>query len=92
MSKEAKREQAVKDIVNQMFIIAGHKLTYDDILGKEDWYLQHTMTVEQGEELKQWGIAYLRKNLKMSQRLAEREMNWFNVQWGLTYSNWEDNK
>jgi hypothetical protein len=22
--------------------------------------------------------------------MAEKEMMWFNLQWGLTYSNWED--
>ena len=28
--------------------------------------MDYTMTVEQAEELKQWGIAYLRKNLKVN--------------------------
>ena len=32
LSREQKREKAVKDLINQMFIIAGHKVTYDDIL------------------------------------------------------------
>jgi hypothetical protein len=26
----------------------------------------------------------------MNKGLAEKEMMWFNVQWGLKYSNWEE--
>jgi hypothetical protein len=48
------------------------------------------MTVEQGEEFKKWGKKYLMKNLQMRAASAEKEMMWFNLQWGLTYSNWED--
>ena len=48
------------------------------------------MTVEQGEEFKKLGKKYLMKNLQMWAASAEKEMMWFNLQWGLTYSNWED--
>jgi hypothetical protein len=30
------------------------------------------------------------KNLNTYAKAAEREMMWFMLQWGLTYSNWED--
>ena len=91
LSREQKREQAVIDLINQMFIIAGYDVTYDDVVGrKDDWYAQWTMTVEQSEEWKAWGENYLRKNLKLNKYLAEREMMWFNLQYGLTYSNWDE--
>ena len=90
LTREQKREKAVVDLINQMFIIAGHDVTYDDILGKENWFMEYSMTVEQGEEFREWGEKYLRKNLKMNKALAEKEMMWFNLQWGLTYSNWEE--
>jgi hypothetical protein len=48
------------------------------------------MTVEQGEEFKEWGKRYLMKELRMRDKQAEKEMTWFNLQWGLKYSNWED--
>ncbi len=35
LSREQKQEKAVVDLINQMFIIAGHNVTYNDILGKE---------------------------------------------------------
>ena len=90
LSREQKREKSVVDLINQMFIIAGHNVTYDDILGVKDWFREYTMTVEQGEEFKKWGKKYLMKELRETAKLAEREMLWFNLQWGLTYSNWED--
>ncbi len=90
ITREQKREQSVIDLINQMFIIAGHDVTYDDILGKKNWFQDYTMTVEQAEELKKWGKKYLMKNLRTSAKAAEREMQWFCLQWGLTYSNWEE--
>ena len=91
LTREQKREKAVKDLINQMFVIAGHDVTFDDIKGrKDDWYAQWTMTVEQGEEFKKWGKKYLMKELRMRAKQAETEMLWINLQWGLKYSNWED--
>ena len=91
LSREQKREQAVVDIINQMFIIAGHEITYDDIKDrKDDWFTEWTMTTAQSEEWKAWGVAYLRENLKVSKKLAEREMMWVNLQWGLKYSDFEN--
>ena len=90
LTREQKQEKAVKDLINQMFVIAGHDVTYDDILGMDKWFQKYTMTVEQGEEFKKWGKKYLMKTFRMYAARAEQEMMWFNVQWGLTYSNWED--
>jgi predicted KAP-like P-loop ATPase len=90
LNREQKQEQAVIDLINQMFIIAGHQVTYNDVLGKEKWFQEYTMTVEQAEEFKKWGKKYLMKNLRTYAKAAEREMMWFTLQYGLTYSNWEE--
>ena len=90
-TREQKREQALIDIINQMFIIAGHQVTYEDIKDRKDaWYSEWTMTVQQAEEWKKWGVDYLRKNLKVNKALAEKEMMWVSLQWGLKFSNWEE--
>jgi hypothetical protein len=90
LTREQKQEKAIVDLINQMFVIAGHNVTYDDIVGVEDWFRNYSMTIEQGEEFKVWGKKYLMKNLNTYAKAAEREMMWFMLQWGLTYSNWED--
>ena len=88
LSREQKREQAVIDLINQMFVIAGHEVTFDDVKDRKDaWYMEWTMTVQQNEEWKQWGVNYLRKNLKVNKALAEKEMMWVSLQWGLKFSN-----
>jgi hypothetical protein len=90
LSRKEKRLQASIDLLNKMFEIAGHQVTYDDIKDrKDDWYTQWTMTMAQADEWKAWGVDYLRKNLKLTKVLAEKEMNWFNLQYGLTYSDWK---
>ena len=91
LSRKEKKERAIVDLIDQMFLIAGHDVTYEDIKDrKDDWFAQWTMTVEQGEEFKEWGKRYLMKELQMRAKQAETEMQWINLQWGLKYSNWED--
>lgn len=90
LTKWEKREQAVIDLLNQMFVIAGHNVTYEDIKGRTDnWWTDWTMTMTQADQWKAWGIEYLRKNLKLNKTLAEKEMQWINLQWGLKYSDWK---
>jgi hypothetical protein len=92
LTKDQKREQAVIDLLNQMFVIAGHQVTYEDIKGRKDnWWTEWTMTMSQADEWKAWGVDYLRKNLKLTKVLAEKEMQWVNLQWGLKYSDWNEN-
>jgi hypothetical protein len=51
-----RNENIAKDIINQMFIIAGHQVSYDDIIGRKDaWYTQWTMTEAQRQEWIDWG-------------------------------------
>ena len=85
LSREEKRDKAIVDLINQMFIIAGHNVTYNDILGVENWFQKYTMTIEQNEEWKKWGKKYLMKNLNLYAKQAEREMMWTSLQWGLTF-------
>jgi len=92
LTREQKKEKAMIDIVNKMFEIAGHDVTYDDIVGVDEWWQKYTMTVAQGEQLEEWGKQYLMRELKLRAAYAEKEMMWFNVQWGLTYSDFNTNE
>ena len=89
LTREEKKEKAIVDIINQMFVIAGHNVTYEDIVGIDKWFQKYTMTFEQGEQLKEWGKHYLMRELKMRAVYAEKEMQWFSVMWGLKYSDWD---
>jgi len=84
---EEKKEKAFIDLINQMFIIAGHDAAYDDIKDrKDDWYQQWTITNEESEEFLEWGKRYLMKHLQSTAKLAEKEMAWFFLAYGLKQS------
>jgi hypothetical protein len=88
MRKEEKKEQATKDLINKMFEIAGHDLTFEDIkkIDREDdpWYMQYSMTEEQNQSWRDWGVQYLREKLKTKKALAIRDMAFFDLVYGLT--------
>ena len=85
-----KEDKVVVDLINKMFEIAGHNVTYDDIKNREDaWYTDWTMTVEQNEQWKKWGTEYIRKALRLRKIAAEKQMGWFSVNYGLKFSNYE---
>jgi hypothetical protein len=87
LTREQKQEKAVEDLINQMFIIAGHDVRFDDIKTRKDnWFQQYTMTMAQNEEWQKWGKKYLQTNLRARAKMAEKEMQWFSLQYGLKFS------
>jgi len=88
LSRQEKREHVIINLINKMFEIAGHQITFDDIKDRKDnWFQEWTMTIEQNDQWKEWGKKYLIKNLRINAKLAEREMVWVSLQWGLRFSN-----
>ena len=89
LSQQEKKEKSVIDLVNMMFEIAGHTVTFEDIKDRKDnWFQEWTMTTEQNDQWKLWGKKYLIKNLRMNAKRAEREMMWASLQWGLKFSDY----
>ena len=89
LSNQEKKEKSVIDLVNMMFEIAGHTVTFEDIKDRKDnWFQEWTMTTEQNDQWKLWGKKYLIKNLRMNAKRAEREMMWASLQWGLKFSDY----
>ena len=87
LTREEKQKLFVENVINKMFEIAGHNVTYNDIKDRKDnWYAQWTMTMEQSEEWKQWGITEIKKQFKYSTVMAEREMGMVSLMWGLKFS------
>lgn len=75
----------LKDIIDKMFVIAGHNVGYDDVLNrKDDWYRQWSMTDDQRKQWMDWGVEYFRKKKRYPKYLAEREMRMIDLCYGLT--------
>jgi hypothetical protein len=82
-----KEDKIVADLINEMFRIAGHDVTIDDVKDRKDnWYTDWTMTMEQYEQWKSWGTDYIKKNLRMKKLAAEKQMSWFALNYGLKFS------
>lgn len=90
LTKDEKIQRAVETLIDKMFEIAGHNVTFNDVKDLTGpWYLEWTMTIDQNEEWKVWGIDYLRKNLKLTKKSAEMEMGWVSLMWGLKFSDYK---
>ena len=82
--KKSKDEIIVEAMINKMFELAGHQVTFEDIKGRTDnWYQQWTMTEEQNKEWREWGISYLKKQKRLYKAYAEKQMAWFDLMYGL---------
>ena len=93
LTKQQKQDKMLVDLINEMFRIAGHDVTYDDVKDrKDDWFQQWTMTMDQNAEWQRWGKKYLQKNLNMYAKRAEKEMQWASLMWGLKYSDFPGNE
>jgi hypothetical protein len=87
LTRVQKKDQALIDLINKMFEIAGHQVTYDDIKDRKDnWFQEWTMTMAQGDEWRAWGEKYLKKQLRLTAKNAELQMQWASLAWGLKYS------
>ena len=93
LSRQEKIDNSIIDLINEMFSIAGHEVTYEDVKDRKDnWFTQWTMTMAQNDEWQAWGKKYLAKNLKLNSKYAEREMAMVSLMWGLKFSDFPENK
>ena len=82
--RQNKNQIVVETLINKMFEIAGHQVTYNDIKDRTDaWYAEWTMTEEQEHEWRAWGTVYIKKKFRFTKPMAERQMSMINLMWGL---------
>jgi len=87
LTYQEKIDQSVVDLINQMFKIAGHTVTYEDIKDRKDpWFKEYTITEKQYDKWKSFGVKYLIKKLDMTELKAQKEMAMFGLMYGLTFS------
>jgi hypothetical protein len=88
-TREEKWKELSIELINEMFRIAGHDVTYDDIAGRQDdWYTNWTMTFEQSKAWEKWGTEVIRKKMRLTKKYADREMGFFSMGFGLSFSDY----
>jgi hypothetical protein len=75
-------------LIDKMFEFAGHDIRFKDVEGRKDsWYSEWTMTEEQNKQWKDWGIKFIKTQLKLNEKAAETQMAMFNLNYGLKIQN-----
>lgn len=82
MSKREKTKEVFVELVNLQ--LKPHGKTYEDVKGDPEWYMRYKTTREDESVFQTQAVEILRTKLGMTKKMAEREMSWFILQWGLT--------
>lgn len=82
MEKRDKQREVFMALVNKQ--LEPHSVNYDIVKKDPEWYMRYKTTVKAEAEFISWGVELIREKLKLSKKMAEQEMSWFILQWGLT--------
>lgn len=82
MQRREKIQEVFVELINLQ--LEPHNKTYEDVKQDPNWYMNFPTTRENEHKFMKVGTDLIRKKLRMSKKLAEMEMSWFILQWGLT--------
>lgn len=80
--KRNKQREVFIELVNLQ--LKPHGKTYEDVAGDPEWYMKHKTSRDSEKTFISKGVEIIRKKLNLTKKLAEKEMSWFILQWGLT--------
>ena len=80
--KRKKQEQVFIELGNLQ--LKPHGKTYEDVKGDPEWYMKYKTSRDSEKTFMSEGSELIRKKLGLTKKLAEKEMSWFVLQWGLT--------
>lgn len=84
MDKRDKQRNVFIQLVNKQ--LEPHGVTYNDVKDDPNWYMNYKTTRENEREFMDWGSQLMQEELGLTRVLAEKEISWFILQWGLTSS------
>lgn len=82
MNKRDKQREVFVELVNKQ--LEPFNVSYNDVISDPDWYMRYRITKEQEDAFIKWGVSLIREKLRLTKKMAEQEMSWFILQWGLT--------
>ena len=81
-NKRNKQREVFIELVNLQ--LAPHGKSYADVKGDPEWYMKYKTTRDSEKTFMSEGVSIIRNKLGLTKKLAEKEMSWFILQWGLT--------
>lgn len=82
MTKREKTTALFIELINEQ--LKPHDITYDEVKGVPEWYMKYNTTPEREKEFIDYCISRIKKVLRLNNSMAEKEAQWFILQWGLT--------
>ena len=72
LSKQEKNQKVVEELINKMFYIAGHNISYEDIKDRKDsWYQEWEMTKAQNDAFTR--VYFFRSQVNQGHATGERQ-------------------
>tara|TARA_B110000305_G_scaffold209260_1_gene242075 strand:- start:320 stop:652 length:333 start_codon:yes stop_codon:yes gene_type:complete len=87
MASRQKTREVFIELINLQ--LEPHGKTYADVVNESDWYMKYNTTREKEQEFITNATKILKTKLRMSKSVADKEISWFILQWGLTTNNSE---
>lgn len=82
MTRREKTKDLFIELINKQ--LEPHGVTYEDVKNDPQWYMNYSTDETTEKEFIEYCIQRIRKVLKVNKSLAEKEAQWFILQWGLT--------
>ncbi len=81
MRREKQKELFV-ELINKQLEPFGKK--YEDVINVPNWYMQYKTTYEKEKDFAIYAKQRIMKVLGLDAKMAENEVSWFILQWGLS--------
>lgn len=82
MTRQIKVRDLFIELINTQ--LEPHNVTYEDVIGNSQWYMEYKTTPEKEKEFINHCISRIQEELDLDYKMAEKEAHWFILQWGLT--------
>ena len=82
MTKREKTKELFIELINEQ--LKPHGVTYEDVKEDPQWYMNYATDDETEKKFMDYCTKRIREVLKVNKSLAEKETQWFILQWGLT--------
>jgi hypothetical protein len=82
MDRRQKTTELFKELINKQ--LEPHGVTYEDVKDDPQWYMNYSTDTDTEKEFIEYCISRIKEVLKLNNMLAEKEAQWFILQWGLT--------
>ena len=82
MKRDKQRELFI-ELINKQLEPFNKK--YEDVLNEKDWYRTYKTTPDKEKYFAQYAKERIMKVLGLNAKMAENEVSWFILQWGLAY-------